>query len=31
MELGISRDRLHHILDGVNDQYLVGAGEDLAK
>jgi hypothetical protein len=31
MELGISRDRLHHILDADNDQYLVGAGKDLAK
>jgi hypothetical protein len=31
MELGISRDRLHHILDGDNDQYLVSAGKDLAK
>jgi hypothetical protein len=31
MELGISRDGLHHILEADNDQYLVSAGKDLAK
>jgi len=31
MELGILRDRLHHILDAASDQYLVSAGKDLAK